>query len=86
MACFVIEIDQLGYLHAKHGSGVANQVSRRVAKVLSSNGGMYATICALADSKFTMLLGRNDRFDAASYPKNFAAIFNRSLFSTAMRK
>jgi diguanylate cyclase (GGDEF)-like protein len=65
LACFVTEIDQLSLINFRYGTAVANQVIRRVAGVLSSNGGTYATTCCLATRRFATLLRHNNRFDAS---------------------
>jgi diguanylate cyclase (GGDEF)-like protein len=64
LACVLTEIDQLGTIGVRYGGIVANQVIRKVASVLSSNGGMYATTCHLANHRFATLLRQNDRFQA----------------------
>jgi diguanylate cyclase (GGDEF)-like protein len=64
MACVLTEIDQLGTINVRYGTTIANQVIRKVASVLSSNGGMYATTCSLANHRFATLLRQNDRFQA----------------------
>jgi diguanylate cyclase (GGDEF)-like protein len=79
LACIVIAIDQLGFVHSKYGSAVGNQVTRRVANVIASNGGMYATNCALADGRFAVLLRRSDRFDAAEQAERLRSYLQQKL-------
>lgn len=65
MSCVVTAIDQIGAINIRHGTVIANQVVRKVANVLCSNGGMFATTCCLADRRFATILRLNDRFAAA---------------------
>jgi diguanylate cyclase (GGDEF)-like protein len=70
IACIITQIDQLGVINVRHGSVIANQVIRKVAGVLSSHGGMYATTCCLPNRRFATLLRRNDRFAASRHAEN----------------
>jgi diguanylate cyclase (GGDEF)-like protein len=79
MACVITEIDQLSFICARYGSAVANQVIRKVAGVLSSNSGMYATTCVLGNHRFATLLRQNNRFDAARHAEKLRGYLEQKL-------
>jgi diguanylate cyclase (GGDEF)-like protein len=67
LSCIVTSIDQIAIVNARYGSTVANQVVRKVANVLSSNGGMFATTCSLSEHRFATILRQSDRFAASRH-------------------
>jgi diguanylate cyclase (GGDEF)-like protein len=79
ISCIVTAIDQIGAINANRGTTIANQVVRKVANVLSSNSGMFATTCCLPNHRFATLLRRSDRFDASRHAEKLRAQLKQKL-------
>ncbi len=79
MSCVVTAIDQIGAINANSGTVIANQVVRKVATVLSSNGGMFATTCCLTNHRFATILRRSDRFAASRHAEKLRSQLEQQL-------
>ena len=65
LACVLSEIDQLAVIHFRFGPAVANQVVRKVARLLSGGCQSDTTLCCLPNRRFASLIRNSDRFEAA---------------------
>jgi diguanylate cyclase (GGDEF)-like protein len=79
MSCVITAIDQIGAIQAGNGAAIANQVVRKVASVLSSNGGMFATTCCINSHRFATLLRRSDRFAASRHAEKLRGHLEQKL-------
>ena len=65
LACILTEIDQLAVINFRFGPAVANQVVRKIARLLSGECESDTTLCCLTNRRFASLIRSCDRFDAA---------------------
>jgi diguanylate cyclase (GGDEF)-like protein len=79
LACILTEIDQLGVINFRFGPAVANQVVRKVARLLSGDCGGDTTLCCLPNHRFASLIRNSDRFGATRRAERMKNILQQKL-------